>query len=267
MSGVKISMLATVNNETRPNGRLSLSLSAVVKARENKETFWKQTTELISISRSGAGFYVERRCEVGRLVSLMMPMPKHLRCYDTEKELYRVWGLVQHCSPVSGSDVSTFHVGVAFAGKHAPESYSENPLQSYRIAGINGDGTWRIVEAKTDFVVRRHPRYQIPLEVILSAQDENRNLIKDETAMTENISVSGAAIISSLKVDVGDSVNFDCVAHNFSALAVVRNRLEYEYEPSRLHLEFINAAFPVEKIKLPSDKEIIDDDENTDEPM
>ena len=80
------------------------------------------------MSRSGAGFYLDRKCEVGRLISLTMPMPKHLRCYDFEKELYRVWGLVQHCSPATGGADSAFHVGVAFAGKNRRRAITKIPL-------------------------------------------------------------------------------------------------------------------------------------------
>lgn len=248
-------------NEKNRNDRISLSISTVVKAKESNESFWKETTDLISMSRSGAGFYLERHCDVGRLVSLLMPMPRHLRCYDQDKELYRVWGLVQHCSPISGSEDSGFHVGVAFVGKKVPSSYSENPLQSYRIAGMNEDGTWRIVEARTSFVVRRHPRYWVSLEIFLAAHDSDRNLITDEKAATENVSLSGAAVFSDLNVDVGDSVNFNCIPHNFSALAIVRNRQTSDYTLPKLHLEFIDAVFPVGEISLPSEEEILEDDE------
>jgi len=254
-------MSSATKTDKRRNERLSLAISAVVKAKENKENFWKEPAELVSISRSGAGFYIARKCEVGSIVSLMMPMPKHLRCYDTDKELYRVWGLVQHCSQVSGAEDSDFHVGVAFVGKNPPPSYNENPLQSYRIAGMNEDGTWRIVEAKTSFVIRRHPRYWVSLEIVLSALNAEKNLMTDEKAATENISMSGAAVFSDLKVDVGDSVNFDCIPHNFSALAIVRNRQTYEHELPKLHLEFINTEFPVEELKLPNEKDILDEEE------
>ena len=246
--------------ENRHSERISLSLTAVVKAREDRENFWKENTELVSLSRSGAGFYLIRKCEVGSLVSLMLPMPKHLRCYDTDKEFYRVWGLVQHCSPVSGEGNAVFHVGVAFAGKNAPPSYAENPLQSYRIAGINEDGTWRIIEAKTSFVVRRHPRYWLALEVFLSALDDDMNMIQDEGAVTENISLSGSAIYSKLDVDIGDSVNFDFTPYNFSATAIVRNRQNYENSLPKLHLEFIEAEFPVEDLKMPHEKDVFNED-------
>ncbi len=261
-------MSAKSENTNRRSDRISLSTSAVVKFKESNEIFWKETTDLISMSRSGAGFYLERECQVGRLVSLIMPMPKHLRCYDGEKELYRVWGLVQHCSQLSGEGDSGFHVGVAFTGKHAPRSYNENPLQSYRIAGMNEDGTWRVVEAQSSFVVRRHPRYWVSLEIFLSALDADKNLISDEKAASENVSLSGAAVYSNLNVNVGDSVNFDCIPLNFSAMAIVRNRQTSDYHLPKLHLEFIDTKFPVEKITLPheQDKDILEDEDlSTDE--
>lgn len=250
-------MSVAVEKERRQNKRSSLLVSAVVKAKENKDSFWKEETELISLSRMGAGFYLDNKCEVGRLVSLMMPMPKHLRCYDMEKELYRVWGLVQHCSLISGSEGSMYHVGVAFAGKDSPQSYNENPQQSYRISGMNEDGTWRIVEAKTDFVMRRHPRHWVSFGVLLSAFDADDKLVMDENARTENVSVSGAAVVSNMKVDVGDSVTFDSIEHDFSSLAVVRNRQAPESEDAlpKLHLEFINNQFPVEKLLLSKEKD------------
>jgi c-di-GMP-binding flagellar brake protein YcgR len=252
---------AAATTDKRRSERVSLDISAVVRVKESKTAFWKETTELVSLSRSGAGFYLEKQCEVGRLVSLMVPMPKHFRCYDHDKELYRVWGLVQHCSRVSGEGDAAFHVGVAFAGKNPPPSYTENPLHSYRIAGMNEDGTWRIVEAKTSFVVRRHPRYWLALEVMLAAHDSDLNLISDDQAKTENISQSGAALFSDLNVDVGDSVNFNSIEHNFSAQAIVRNRQTSESDLPRLHLEFINENFPIEQLKLPNERDILDEDE------
>lgn len=250
----------TTTNKRRLE-RSSKLLAAVVKGKEDKESVWKEPTELINMSRSGAGFYLERKCDVGRLISLMVAMPQHLRCYDFDRELYRVFGLVQHCSPVLRDDgEQEFHIGVAFIGKTAPSSYSENPLQSYRIAGMNLDGTWRIVEAKADFVTRKHPRHWISLDVLLATWDENGKLILDEKAKTENVSLSGAAVFSDLAVNTGDSVNIDYIAYDFSAKAIVRNRQEADGEPPKLHLEFIDADFPVEKILFPNGKNIIDEE-------
>ena len=251
-------MSAAVKNEVRPGGRVLLS--AEVKIKIGKNDIWKQQTELITLSRTGAGFYLEQKCEVGRLLSLLIPMPKHLRCYDFGKDFYRVWGLIQHCNPVSVGDEPGFHVGVAFVGRNAPASFKENALQSYRIAGVSEDGMWRIIEAKADFVVRRHPRHWVALDVLLSAWDENNKLLLDENARTENISLSGAAVISNMNLNVGDSVTFDSIAHNFTSLAIVRNRQAPENESPRLHLEFISETFPITALNLPDEADNFEDD-------
>jgi hypothetical protein len=254
-------MKTVTSTQKRGHKRTSLSVSATVKGKDDK-AFWTETTELINMSRSGAGFYLERKCEVGRLLSLMIAMPPNLRCYDFDRELYRVFGLVQHCSPLSASgDEDEFHVGVALIGKTPPPSYDENPLQSYRIAGMNHDNTWRVVEAKADFIARKHPRHHVALDVLLSGWNENDKLILDETAKTENVSLTGAAVFSDLAVDVGSSVTFDCIAYNFSAKAIVRNRHESDGEKPKLHLEFIDADFPIERILFPDGKKILDGQE------
>ena len=100
---------------------------AVVKVRESKEDSWKETADVISSSSTGAGLYINRECQVGRLVSLMFPLEPHLRSYDHDKELYRVWGLVQHCHMLPAENEAGYHVGVAFIGKHSPESYRQDP--------------------------------------------------------------------------------------------------------------------------------------------
>lgn len=250
--------------ENRRGGRIGLALTAVVRAKENHETYWKETTDLVSISRSGAGFYLKRHCDVGRLVSLIMPMPRHLRAHDRERELYRVWGLVQHCSPVYGAGTSSFHVGVAFIGRHVPPSYHENPAQSYRICGMQEDGTWKVVEAKSDFVVRRHPRYWISIQTALSVLDDDKNMLTDEKAVTENISASGAAVFTSLDVNVGDSVTLDCDLHDFASMAVVRNRRDADNGKAKLHLEFIGKSFPIGDVKIPDGYDVRDEDASDD---
>ncbi|MDQ3800328.1 MAG: PilZ domain-containing protein [Acidobacteriota bacterium] len=244
--------------EKRQTGRASISLSSVVKGRESKDSFWKEVTEVTSVSATGAGFQLRRECRAGQLLSLMIPMPPRLRCYDYEKQLYRVWGLVQHCSPISsvsgensGGGSADYYVGVAFIGKDAPPDYFENPSQSYRLSGIGEDGLWKIARAERAFVNRRHARFWTSIDVSIGVLDPRQEMvIQDEKTRTENISLSGAAVYSNLEVNVGDFVKFTSDTYNFDALAVVRNRRARPDEPSKLHLEFVDANFPVEGIAV-----------------
>ncbi|MCA1609100.1 MAG: hypothetical protein LC730_06560 [Acidobacteria bacterium] len=101
---------------------------------------WKDVADVVSVSATGAGLYLLRECVVGNLISLMLPMPEHLRCYDHDKEVYGVWGLVQHCQKIREEDLTRYHIGVAFIGKRPPQSYNDDPTQTYRISGMSEDG-------------------------------------------------------------------------------------------------------------------------------
>ncbi len=235
----------------------SLAMQAVVKGKETPDTTWKEVVEVASVSATGAGFFIARECQVGTIVAVMLPLPDELRCYDHDKDLYRVLGLVQHCQPLSGEGLSGYHVGVAFVGKHAPESYKENPKQNYKICGMNENGLWKIAEARAPFKVRRHLRYWTGVDLYLALIDAHRDALKGEKTSTENISRNGAAVFSSLDVSVGDRVKFICEKYDFSGLAVVCNHQVAGDGKQRLHLQFVENSFPIEKLdhtKLKADK-------------
>ncbi|MER3430907.1 MAG: hypothetical protein C4324_07675 [Blastocatellia bacterium] len=179
----------------------------------------------------------------------MIPLPPQLRSYDHDKEIYRIWGLVQHSQPVSAEDTVGYHVGVAFTGKHEPESYKENPVQSYRIFGMTEDGLWRITESSSPFMARRHIRYWTNVELYLATLGGENGKLKGERTTTENISKSGAAVFSTLELNAGDRVEFVCEKYDYSGIAVVCNRIQAADGRFRLHLQFVDSIFPVELLR------------------
>ncbi|MEO8649500.1 MAG: PilZ domain-containing protein [Acidobacteriota bacterium] len=241
-------MSVQFETEDRTAQASSMSLYTVVKAKDS-EGSWKEVADIISISASGAGFYLPRACVVGTLVSLMVPMPENLRCYDHEKEFYKVWGLVQHSYPLKDSEGEpTNHVGVAFIGKTPPDSYHDDPQQTYRICGMNSIGLWVIEEAKTPFKARQHPRFRKSVDLYLAVLDAKQRTVGGEKAVTENISKSGAAVFTTLDVGVGDRVKFICEKYDFSGLAVVCNRQETNESKTRLHIQFVENEFPIARV-------------------
>src|SRR4051812_38861578 len=116
--------------DSKVGGR-SMSLHAVVKGKRTGDRQWKEVADLLTFSSTGASFNLRRECEVGTLVSLMIPLPSHLRCYDFDKEFYRTWGLVQHCEPITASkEGKRFHIGIAFIGKTAPGATQKIPCST-----------------------------------------------------------------------------------------------------------------------------------------
>jgi len=236
------------DKDRRSSRRNEVSLEAIVKGRESEADFWKENTEIVTVSRLGASFNLSRECGVGRIVSLIVKMPKELRCYDHDKNLYRVWGLVQHCSPLN--EDSEHEIGIAFIGKFAPEGYLKDPLKTYRIVGMDEDGFWNVGETKAPFVSRAHYRFPSALPVRVAALDEdNEEAQVDTDAVTENISEGGASIFSRLEVETGDAVKFKCEENGFQSLAVVRNRQMRENDKTTIHLEF-SRLFPIKDVDL-----------------
>ncbi|PYT01700.1 MAG: hypothetical protein DMF63_02315 [Acidobacteria bacterium] len=179
----------------------------------------------------------------------MLPLPPHMRTYDFEKEMYAVWGLVQHCEQLTASEGPLcYHLGVAFIGQDCPENYDENPSQHYRICGVTDEGMWRVEEAKTPFKKRRDVRFWKTVDLYLALIDRKDGSIGGERTTAENVSRSGAAVFTTLNVSIGDRVKFISEQYDFSGLAVVCNQQATEDGRKKLHLKFVENTFPVETL-------------------
>jgi hypothetical protein len=232
----------TQNTASKPH------LTAVVKGKDEKFTAWSESSEVTSLSSSGAGLFIPVPCPVGRLVSLMLPMPSEMRRYDHDKRLYRVWGLVQYCHEAVNGPAG-YHVGVALIGKDAPDSYTRDPMQSYRVCGMRKSGLWKIEELDTSFKQRTSARYWNSIDGTISLLDDEMKSTAQEGVVTENISESGAAVFSDLRVAVGDRIKFQTHSPLFSSLSVVRDRRIGVDDRMRIHLEFVENSYPILEIK------------------
>src|SRR5688572_1434847 len=120
-----MSSLREVVADPRIEFRANADLSAVIQVREKDQT-WKEIVKISTVSRNGAGFSMSRPCVVGRLITLVLPLPREYRAYDHEKDLYPVMAIVQHCNESMGEE-KVFNLGVGFVGKSIPESFKADP--------------------------------------------------------------------------------------------------------------------------------------------
>ncbi len=247
----------TVETENRRIHRVPLSLPIRVASYISPTTTWDEITRLNDVSAFGAGFNLKRPVKRGRLLEMTIPLPRQLRCFDFSEPQYRVWGIVRRCIPMNVNTLSErYAIGVAFIGKYPPSNYHNEPSKLYEISTREEKGLWQIVpaptkpdEANLQKEERRHTRFSLPVNITLETLDERKNVTASEMAVTENLSLSGASVFSSLPAEIGSFVRLKCEQYNVSIISIVRGKRVGIDGIPRLHLEFIDRLFPLEGIE------------------
>jgi PilZ domain-containing protein len=247
-----------VQTENRRIQRIALPLPARVEVKVDKTVSWHEVVRLEDISAFGAGFSLSRPVKRGRIILMMLPMPRQLRCYDHSEPQYRIWALIRRCVPIGlGQEDCKYVTGVAFIGQHAPMSYHEDPTRLYDISHRGEEGIWHVVDAANipeeesglPRDARRQTRFSIPETVALEVMDESGNVLSSETTVTENVSVGGAAVFTSLDAQQGTFIRVNVLRNDVKIISVVRSRRKGPDGLTRLHLEFVDRLFPMEGLE------------------
>lgn len=251
-------MLETIPNSqnNRRQNRVNLPLPVRIEHKANKDTSFNEITRLIDVSAFGAGFNLQHPIKRGRLVFMTMPLARQLRSYDYTEPQYRIWGLVRHCIPIRQKADESYAIGTAFIGKQPPESYIENPAKLYEITERDSDGLWNVAEAcavpdESDLppADRRHTRHAIPIDVRLEVLNDNGLVTLQESTVTENISLGGASVFTTIDADVGSFLRLTSEQYNVTITSIVRGKRNGTDSIPRLHLEFFDRYFPLEGIE------------------
>jgi hypothetical protein len=240
--------------------RIKLAAPVRVTCREPDAGEWSEVTRLDDVTPFGASFTLTRPVEAGRLLHLVMPLPRQLRCFDHIEDQYRVWGLARRVralmpeDPVKGT-LLRFGVGVGFIGKHPPQSYREDPSRLYDVSDLSPESRlWAVREREGDEGGGRperseQTRLQLAVRVEVEVFDEKGRVCERETTITENLSQRGAAVLTSLRVERGRFVRLTDVETGMSLAAVVRATRTGADRIPRLHVAFFDRAWPLEGLE------------------
>jgi len=249
----------TVEKDERRMQRIGLTLPIRVEYKVNQTVSWTEVTRLRDISTFGAGFQLPRPVKRGRLILMTIPLPRQLRCYDFMEPQYRVYGLVRNCIPLrkNATTPETYAIGTAFIGKYPPVSYVEDPSKLYDIKPHREEGTlWQVTNAESNpdethlpKELRRHSRFQIPVTIMLETLDEDGNVQAGEVTVTENVSLGGASVFTTLPAEIGSFIRVTSELYNVSIVSIVRGKRIGPDSIPRLHIEFIDRFFPLEGIE------------------
>ena len=256
---IKANPRHVVEKENRRIQRIALPLPARVEVKVDTEVSWDEITRLRDISAFGAGFTLKRPVKRGRLVLMTVPMPRQLRSFDYGEPQYRIWALVRRCISIGKtSSQPLYSIGVAFTGKSPPSDFTHNPARLYDISHREGegDGLWHVAHADltandSDLPndLRKQTRFHIPEVLLLEQIDDVGKLLASETTVTENISLGGAAVFTTLKIEAGGFLRVSSERFGITILCVVRGDHVGEDGITRLHLEFLDRFFPLEGIE------------------
>lgn len=244
-------------NDNRRIQRVNLSLPIRVESQVSESVSWNEVTRLNDLSAFGAGFNLRHPVKRGRLIHMTIPMPRKLRSFDFTEAQYKVWGLVRSCVAKTNTPTAENNaVGVAFIGKNPPKSYYDDPAKMFEISHREEGSLWRVVEAASEpdeshlpKELRRHSRFPIPADIIIETTDEEGNVLSSESTVTENISLSGASVFTSLAIEVGSFLRVKSEQYNVSIISVVRGKRLGQDNIPRVHIEFVDRLFPLEGIE------------------
>ena len=241
--------------EDRRISRIAMPLPVRVEVKIDQKNSWDEITRMQDVSNFGTGFSLKRPVKRGRLVYLTMPMPRKLRSFDFAEPQYKIWGLVRRCLRNSKTNIENYSVGVAFIGKNPPQSFLDDPSKLYDISQQHNNGLCEITnqpdipdESDLPNELRRHSRFPIPINLKLETLDDDENIIAAEDTVTENLSLSGASVFSSLPAEVGSFVRVNSDQYNVSIISIVRGKRTGKDNIPRLHIEFVDRFFPLEGI-------------------
>jgi len=221
-----------------------------VHCRETTDLQWTEITRLIDVTPFGAGFTLKRPVEKGRLLHMTIPMPRQLRVFDHVEDQYRVWALVRYIRrAVSPDSTPQFEVGVAFIGKRAPRSYEENPAKRYEIGALSAESLASLQELQEEELAssdkRRLTRHNIPVDMLIETLDDQGGVEKSEHTVTENISLRGAAIYTTLELPVGRFIRLSSEQYKVTIYAAVRACSMGPSGVPRIHVEFVDREWPL----------------------
>jgi hypothetical protein len=242
-------------SDTRPwkriRERLELKLPVRVHCRETPDFEWVEITRLFDVTPFGAGFTLKHPIEKGRLLHMTIPMPRQLRVFDHVEDQYKVWALVRYMRPLSpaADKAPAFEVGVAFVGKRPPKSYEEDPSKRYEIARTATETVLvedtDQVEASPSASQRTYTRHSIPVDILMEILDEKGVVAQSENTVTEDISLRGATLFTSLEIPKGRFVRLHSQQYNLTVFAAVRSSSKGADGIGRIHVEFIDREWPL----------------------
>lgn len=239
--------------ERRRSARAALRLPIRIDGYYEDGAAWSATSTTEDASAGGARFPLSQEVRIGHALLLNLPMPRALRDRDHWDADYRTWALVRH---VERSTDGSWKVGVMFYGRNPPRGFHESPgarfLLPRDVASVAPEPLPHEEDEAPTQARDPHPddqrseeRFDIFVNLTLMEMDEFGVVLREEVTVAENLSRSGARVMTSHRFARGDVLIVQEVDGDFACRAEVCDAWLGADRVRRLNLEFLDGRQPL----------------------
>jgi hypothetical protein len=118
-------------SERRKSFRMEMAIPVRVQGFAEDGTSWEEASSTGDVSQGGLALQLTQHVDLGQVLLLSLALPKRLREFDLNEEIYRVYGLVRGIA--YGTESS--RIGCMFFGKYPPRGFHEKPGARYLLPG------------------------------------------------------------------------------------------------------------------------------------
>ena len=216
------------NENRRRFERIRLTIMARVTGHDRIRGKWEEIAETMDVSRKGAALRLSTKLRHGSILRIEMALPPAMRSHGFGEPTYRVYAGVRRIGPLEeGYRI----IGVEFMGEEAPPGYFERPWATFKI------DSWQGPER------RREPRVDRSEVVSVRYLNESMEVIRQEVAVTENISPGGARVFVKGAPSEVELIRIMNLNHSFESLAIVCNRYIGSDGFERICLKFLDSKW------------------------
>jgi hypothetical protein len=230
-SGVPQLQADSSESERRRYERFDLSVPVTIIGHDRLAGQWGESALTLDVSRLGARLRANLSLRHGNVVQLKLAMPANLRSHGFTEPLYSVYAITRRIGPPDGGPRT---IGFEFLGPTPPAGYPERPWASYR------SHTWNSVER------RREKRVERTEVVTLKYLDELHTPVRQEIALTENISLGGAMIYVKGAPPETELIRIANLTHSFESLSRICDRYIGDDGLEHISLQFIDRKWTLE---------------------
>lgn len=188
----------------------------------------QRTGTLSDLSISGCFILTSDDVQPDELIRLEFQLPT--------KRWIAVWGIVVYQIPEMG-----------FALRFTGADETEQKMLELLLESLDDKTIAEKLEEQKER--RAKTRLYAPFEVTVEELDRDGQVTSREHTVTENISPRGAAVVTTLDIEIGHAVRLASVNNKISINAAVRARRTGKDGLTRLHLEFLDREWPLDGIE------------------